>query len=80
MNNPLTKIKRRNNRLSNMIFCNYFGKLYDNQVIKDIVRIKEVKEPNNRPHPISCIFDFLGRFKVIKSPTKPKHAIINSIK
>lgn len=79
-NDPLIKINKINNRPSSMIFCDYFGKLYDNQVIKDIVRTKEVNEPNKRPHPISCILDFFGRFKVTKSPTKPQHAIINIIK
>lgn len=48
-NDPLIKINKINNRPSSMIFCDYFGKLYDNQVIEDIVRTKEVNEPNKYP-------------------------------
>ncbi|KFF22676.1 hypothetical protein IW16_26735 [Chryseobacterium vrystaatense] len=80
INNPPIKINRINNILSNMIFYNYCGKLYDNHVIKDIVMMKDVNDPKRRPHPISCVFDFFGRLKVIKSPNKPEHAMIINIK
>lgn len=80
MNNPPIKINRINNTLSNMIFYNYCGKLYDNHVIKDIVMMKDVNDPKRRPHPISCVFDFFGRLKVIKSPDIAQQANIDTIK
>lgn len=37
-------------------------------MIKDMVRMIEVNEPNSRPHPISCIFDFFWYLKLMINP------------
>lgn len=51
-----------------VIIRHYLGKLNDNQIKNNIVKVKEVNEPNNSPHPISFVFDFFELFILIKSP------------
>lgn len=40
----------------------------------------EVNEPNNKPHPISCIFDFFWYLKLMISPDIAQQENMNIIK
>lgn len=59
---------------------NYLGKLYDSQIAKNKVRIKEVKEPKNKPHPDTFIFDSFEHITLKNKPTTRNNRLIKSIK
>jgi hypothetical protein len=47
--------------------------------MNNIVKANEVNEPNNKPHPISFVFDFVELLVFIKSPLTRQVININII-